>query len=250
MFVASEEPAMGWALRLPVDSAAAALSLRLVPNVEVRRDESALWLRGRSSDESLQRHLLRLPASARYAWSTASGALRPLASRLASAHLPVDRWTSLRAWVAVQWPAAALPARMPGPVALRLEPGCLPRAARAWLGAHEAFVAWTHSAPLVRLGRLRFATCADGRSLVLGVPTPPIPGRLFVEEGGIVTPAGFQWEPRVSAVVLRRALGVVEGTVILWDESGARPMPEELFVPATRGAARATLRGLIQRPSV
>lgn len=231
-----------WALALPRDDAAVALALRLHSTVEVCSVGAVVWLRGRSGDEALQRQLLSLPATARYAWVPETGALRPVGSRLASERLPAEGWTPLRAWAVVQWPSATLPAQVPPRVSLRLVRTSRPRPANAWLGRLNDLAEWAGRAPQVRLERLRCATCADGRTLVLGVPTPSLPGRTCVEESGIVIPAGMECCPHMTSGALRRTFGMAEGAVLLWDEAGARLLPEELFVPATRSAVRTTLR--------
>jgi hypothetical protein len=241
MSVASPNSCPAWAICLPLECAAAALAFRLVSQIEVRSDETTLWLRGAVMDDALQQRLRGLPASARYAWTREDNTLRPLTSRLASEKLPTDGWQALRAWAAVQLPTAVLPARRPSPVGLELVPASQARPVNAWIGSLTAFAEWTSSAPLVRLARLRFAVCADGRCLVLGAPPPSIRGRVLVADDDIIVPAGLTWRPHATSMVVRRTFGVTAGTTLFWDEAGVRLLPAELFVSASRSAARASV---------
>lgn len=233
----------GWALRLPRAVAAEACALRLEAGIEVGETPDSVWLRGRGVDEALGRRLKTLPASAWYVWLE-NGRMRPRGSRLATESMPELAWAPLRAWARIEPPPARLAAGLSQRVQPRLVAAQTTAASNAMLLDFSTWSAWALRAPVARLERLEFATAADGKTLVLGAPAPSAPGRHCVATDGVVTPAGLTWEPLVSAEVIRRGCGAGEGDVVFWDESGARVLGRELFVPATRAAVRATRRAL------
>lgn len=233
--------ATAWALRLPARDAGALARLRLFAGVEIGEtaDGAEIWLRGGGAEAGLAEALRAVPATARYT-QMADGRLRPFGALLAVERLPELAWQPLRAWLRVAPPVARLPAGVPPPVRLVLTASHDARAANAALVPLGAWLDWMLAAPALRIARLRFAASADGRALVLGAPLPALPCRACVEEAGVVVPAGLAWQPAVSAGVVRRTLRVPDGAVVLWDETGMRVLAAELFVPASRGAARAT----------
>lgn len=232
-----------WVLTLPAASAVTVAALRLFPGLEIGVAEDLLWLRGDRADDDLRGRLLGLPATARYRQAP-DRRLRPEGSRLATRKTPPLSWRPLREWARVQPPPAGLPPSAPSPVT----PGLVratgaERPANARLLDFDVWRDWALSAPEARLTPLIFAATGE-RALVRGLPLPAAPGRYFVETDGLIAPAGMEWRPALPAAVLRRAWRAGDGDVILWDESGARILGRELFVPATRANVRATERAI------
>lgn len=231
--------AHAWALRLPAGDVHAVAPLRLSEGIEIGEAEGALWLRGRKADEALAAKLRALPAAARYTWVTEGDRLRPVGALLAAERLPATEWRPLRTWWSVVLPPARLPAEPPRS-GLTLVPSHAARVANAAVLPLAPWLDWMLTAPELRLARLRFAATPGGRCLVLGAPPPSLPCSACVEENGVVVPAGLAWQPAVSTKTLRRVLGAAEDAVIFWDAAGVHVLGAELFVPASRGAARAT----------
>jgi len=229
-----------WVICLATEDAAALAPLRLVAGIEVAEAGADLWLRGPVGDERLATLLASLPARRRYEL-LADNQLRAPGQRVPSARLPTLRWQPLSTWLQVELPVAALPARHPETVPLRLVRAgneCEPELLLTTLAEFQQFA--TH-APQVRLNRLEFAAAPDGRVLVRGVPLPPLPGRRFSIYQGVAVPAGFAWQPTVSAEVLARCFGVTGDRLVIWNEDGTiTPIHSEQFVPAARSAVRAT----------
>lgn len=241
MTSASVTVSAAWALRLPVSAAGALAPLRLIAGVEIGEHPAGneIWLRGRSADEVLAGALRALPAIARYAWLP-DGRLQPHGATLAVERLPAVEWQLLRAWLRFAVPLTRLPANTPPAVQITLGPGYDARPANAALVPLAALLDWMLVAPALRLAPLRFAATSAGYSLVLGSPLPALPCRACFEDSGVVVPAGLAWRPTVSALVVRRLLRAPNDAVVVWDETGARVLNAELFVTASRGAARAT----------
>ena len=236
-----------WAICIGGQDASSLASLRLAPGIEVAVVGSLVWLRG-DADESLSPKLAVLPARGRYEWMEPDR-LRPLDHRIPSDLLPAASWLPLREWLQVELPVAALPAGLSATAPLRLVRSTEEREADLLLTTFDEFRRFATKAAQVRLERLRFAATEDGRVLVHGTPLPPLPGQRFVLRQGLAVPAGFAWQPAVSAEVVIRRFGVAGDALVLWnaDDTITRLHTEQL-IPVTRGAVRATAEGLAGNP--
>lgn len=229
-----------WAICIAREDAGSLATLRLAGGIEVGEDGAMIWLRGHRGDERLSAMLAGLPARARYDW-LASNQIRRIDRRIPSARLPHLQWQSLNTWLQVGIPAAAIPGAPPAAVPLRLVRSTREFEPELLLTRLEELKQFAATAAQVRLDRLHFAANAEGFVLVRGRPLPPLPGRRFVLHSGLAVPAGFSWEPAVSAEVLARRFGVSGDAVVLWAEDGTiTRLHGEQFVPASRSALRAT----------
>src|SRR3954447_14986150 len=208
-----------WVLCLALDDAHALGALRLAPGLEIASDGVRLWLRGRTSDESLARSLVKLPATARYAWGS-DNSLRLVNDRIPSKRLPDLVWKPLHTWLRMERSSAALPGELPRPISLALVRSCEEKSPDLLLTSLREWTTFAAAAAEIRLRGLQFAANEAGEVLILGRPLPPLPGQRFVAHQRIAVPAGFHWEPRVSAQVLRQVFGAVESDLILWHEDG------------------------------
>lgn len=235
-----------WALCIALEDAAALAALRLHPGLEVATGTREVWLRGQPADERFSARLLALPATGRFEWLLPDK-LRPLENRIPSQRLPVLGWQRLDAWLQVEFPAAALPANQPEAVTLRLVRSGEERNPDLLLTRLDVFQEFAAQAALVRLERLRFAATADGHVLIHGTPLPPLPGQRFVLHKGLAVPAGYAWQPAVSAEVLAHRLGASDEAPVLWNEDGTiTRLHSEQFVSATRSAVLTTVKAVRQ----
>ncbi len=233
-----------WAICLALEDAASLAPLRLTAGIEVGEAGRVLWLRGQAADEKVARVLQSLPAVVRCEM-LAGNRLRNLEARIPAERLPDLLWQPLASWLRVELPVAVMPAVAPATVRLRLVRSMAERAADLLLADLADWVQFARTAAQVRLERLQFAAEAGGKVLVRGQPLPALPGRRFVLHGRIAVPAGFAWAPAVSAEVLMRRFGAVEGALVVWHEDGTiTRLHAEQFVPATRSAIRATAAAL------
>ncbi len=233
-----------WVIQLARADAASLASLRLSPGLEVAAQAECLWLRSRNTEEALMRAVVCIPAQARYEW-LATGALRPVASRIPSATMPALEWQPLARWLSVTAPASAWPAAVPRPVPVKLVRSSVEGVPDLLLTELAEWTRFVRTAAEVRLRPLRFAVDAGRRVLVQGGPLPPLPGQRFVTHGPIAVPAGFTWEPFVSAEALAKGWRVAPDALVLWhpDNTLSRLHLEQLL-PATRSAVRATVDAL------
>lgn len=233
-----------WVICLAREDAAALAEQRLANGLEVAEAGADLWLRGPPGEDALDAKLAAVPASGRYEL-LAANQLRRIGHRVPSARLPALQWQPLSAWLRVELPVAALPANSPAPIPLRLVRSGDEHEPELLLTSLVEFTRFAAQAAQVRLDRLQFAAAADGRVLVRGRPLPPLPGQRFVRHSGLALPAGFAWQPAVSAEVLARRFGVSGDSLVLWNDDGTiTRFHGEQFVPATRSAVRETERAV------
>jgi hypothetical protein len=85
--------------------------------------------------------------------------------------------------------------------------------------------------------------------LVKGTPLPPLPGQRFVLYQGVAVPAGFAWQPAVSAEVVIQRFNVSGDALVLWnaDDTITR-LHQEQLIPVTRSAVRKTAERLAAIP--
>jgi hypothetical protein len=233
-----------WLIRIAPENAAALARLRLVSGIEVGESADALWLRGKPGDDSLARDLSLLPAEARYE-ELPNRQLRLVTNHIPSGSLPSVRWQPIGAWARIETPPAAMPAFNVQSVPLRLVRSAAERDPEVLLTTLTDWAEFAGKAGRVRLQRLSFAASPDGKALVRGTPLPPIPGQRFVLHGGLAVPAGFTWQPAVSAGVVVHLFNVAPDALVLWLPDGTiMRLHTEQFVPATWSAVRATLEAL------
>jgi len=103
---------------------------------------------------------------------------------------------------------------------------------------------YIETAPQWRIQRWQLALARDGAArtqsaLVRGLPLPPLPGQLWVEEEGICVPAGYSWQPAVNATVVRELLGLAPQQLALLEPVGTHEVvAPDHWVRASRSAVR------------
>lgn len=239
-------------LRFDADAEATLASLRRIPDLELTRSHNALWLRGTPKSttdrDALQRLLASLPAAARYE-QCPNGRLRQTHQLIPTELLPTSDWVPIADWFQPELPVAACPATTPAAVPLQLVPSTQETESSLVLVRFQDLLAFMATAACVRFDRLRFATSADGSTVVQGLPIPPLPGTRFSLQEGVAIPAGYTWSPQVPARVLARCLAPPTGGIALWQLHGEVSLlhPEQLL-PLTRAAICATAQALSPPP--
>jgi hypothetical protein len=230
---------VAWAILLPRASALAAGVLRLRADVRVREaDENAIWIRGENLTEELDLELRKLPGARRHTVD-AEDLYTEVDHRIPAGTLPAGGWLPLSAWLALAPQPAALAGGLPRRAALRVVRADAEHPASLLLTTIEAWAVYATTAPAVRLRPLRFAVCADGRTIVQGTPLPPVRGRRYYDRSGVALPCGFTFSPAVEPAALRERLGLSDGDLALFGEDGTyQHLAADGFTRATRAAAR------------
>lgn len=238
-----------WALRLPATAASTAAALRTRTDVFVCDAPDGCWLRGDHADRELRRLLARLPGGEPFERLVDGRVVRP-GGRVPAATLPNGPWTPIAARFTSELPVAALPAVAPAGVLVRLVRASVGDARASEFAATGVpalattigeLLAWCERAPQLRCRGLVFATAADGRTLVVGSPLPPVRGAGLVVVDGIVVPAGHVLAPACPLALLREQLALAPGD-LAWLQTDGRCvlLPASAFVALTRSAVRET----------
>lgn len=210
---------------------------------EIANDD-VVWARGTGTDAELESVIAAIPTG-RFYEVLAAGRLRPKGRLLPTTRLPEVAWVSLRQWLSVCVPTAALPGEVDEACTLALvrKPSAhAHRAREQLLLCHiDELREFLLSAPEHRLTPLRFVVNAvRGEALVRGQPLPSIPGQRYLLEGGVAAPIGYVWSPTVATSVVRSWLGVSDGVLALWTKDGGiSEIAEDKFVSASRRAGYA-----------
>ena len=227
----------GWVVQLSMADRDVLARVRDRPGLEVCRQEDVIWLRGTTTDESLDKLLRTLPGERFEVRSDRQ--LVPFGCRVPKGYLPEGPWEALSRVISVELEPPAFGALACGKVSLRLVRGGPVREANLLVTPLESWASYAGTAPQVRLDQLTFAASATQDALIRGTPLPPLEGERFVEEKGIATPAGWAWRPSIDPEVLREVFRLEAGDVALFHVDGAWDhVRADDFVRATRSAIR------------
>ena len=234
------EPKSPWTVCLPLEEAEHLGKLRLINGLSILVDGASVWLRGDDLDEELNQRIRSIPNAIRF-MIKADRQLTRQGETVPCAQLPDGNWQPLRGWLSVKLPVAGF-AAVAGPgVMLKLVRSSKNRQANLMRTSWERWRTYAITAPAVRLSRLGFAVSENAEVLIRGTPLPPIPGRHFLEDNGIIIPIGWQFEPNVGSKVVRQVLKLDATEKALFSEDGSFELvPDTAFVQATRSAVRMT----------
>ncbi len=229
-----------WTVRLPAEDAAHLGKLRLINGLSILIDGTSVWLRGEYLNEDLDRRIRSIPNAERFLIKADQQLTRP-DEIVPCAQLPDGSWQPLRNWLSIKLPIAGFTAQTDERITLKLSRSSRPMLANLMQTSWERWHAYAIQAPAVRLNRLGFAVSENAAVLIRGTPLPPLPGRLFFEDSGIIVPLGWQFVPNVGPIGVRQLLKLNETEMALFSEEGSfERLPETAFVQASRSAVRMT----------
>lgn len=227
-----------WILRLPREQRPSLARCRRLPGLEIAEEADAIWVRGPELKDAEQRMLRAIPRGDWFELDP-QDRLRQEGRRLSSGSLPQLWWRPIGEAIPITLPGSGFAGSPLRPAGLELVRSSEPRTPNLLLVMREEWSRYGETAPLVRLAAWKFAADRTGRILVRGLPLPPLPGQLFVEEGGIALPAGWALSPSIPSGVLSGALGIARGDIALFCSEGTwEHLTERDFVPAARAAIR------------
>lgn len=247
--VTTARVARPWAARIDRADAAAAAALRLLPGVDaaVNGGESGwLWLRGPDLADAVDAALRCVPGIERFL-VVSDGRLAEPGARVPSVRLPELDWAPVARVIGVHLPPPTIAGDRPASATLRVVRSTVERTPAAVLTTAVEWETWCSSAAEIRLSRLTFAACADGRVLVRGSPLPTIPTAVALwADAAILVPCGHAPEPDLAGESLRAVVGAGSGDIVLFGaDGGFEIVAGDAFAPATRSAARLTRRSLV-----
>lgn len=150
-------------------------------------------------------------------------------------------WQPIKTFIPVTMPVSAMPGAVTDKIQLRLSRSAQVQEPFAMLVKLDDWKNYAETAPLTRLGRLQFAVSSSGDTLVTGSPLPLLKGRSYWQNGQMLLPLGFDFDPPVIATLVAPALNADNHHYILFDiDGGYENIPVTDFVQATRSAVRLT----------
>jgi hypothetical protein len=223
-------------------SAIASLAaVRCIAGLEAAADGDTIWLRGMGHHAAvIDKSLQELPVKARYLADGQNRLFLP-GGRTPVALLKETPWQPLTTFIPVEAPISALPGVAGPRIDIRLVPSAKAREGAALLTTLAAWKAYAETAPTPRLLRLRFAVSAANEVLLTGHPLPPLPGREYWLNEGILLPSGYDFEIPVAAVFIAAKLNPHKDGFILFNTDGSwQKADNHFFVEARRSAVRLT----------
>lgn len=229
---------LSWVIRLHSAEASHLGQLRVIRGVKILTDDEFVWLRGDCGEMDLSRCLRVIPAAEWFTILT-DDQLARRQETVPCARLPKGNWVPLDEWIELEMPSAGFAARLTDRVSLRLVRSDQPESANLLQTAWQIWRDYVVSAPQIRLKPLSFAVSNTHCVLVHGTPLPPISGRRFIEDNGLIIPNGWRFEPNVGSTIARRVIQLDESEMALFAEDGSfARLPHSAFVAATRAAVR------------
>lgn len=224
----------------PADRAALA-AIRLLPNLEVATDATAIWLKLPLSNDGLDPKIRQLPLVSTYIVDE-KHLLYPVGGLTPVGHLPPMQWQPLAAFMPVELPVSLLPSATTTAVAIHVVPSEKERDAAALMTTAAAWLAYVSTASDVRLKRLKFAVSDDKKVFVMGSPLPPIEGETYWLNNHIFMPTGYDFAlPIVSELIFQKEK-LENQAFLCFDTEGAYSRLDVLdFVLVTRSAVRLSV---------
>jgi len=208
-------------------------SIRQLPGLKATTNSSGIWLKGPGNNGVFQTALNSLPAAANYVVDD-KGRLFPRGKQTPVGTLGELAWEPLADFISVEMPVSAMPGETSLKVPLNLSRSTIEREIYAIKTTLKDWRAYAETAPAVRLQQLRFAISETKEVLILGSPLPALRGKLYWLNRNFLLPAGFDFDPPLTAELLPKTTDMV-----LFDEQGKR---EAIFIAAFNSADRTVIR--------
>ncbi|MFC0513869.1 hypothetical protein ACFFGT_06650 [Mucilaginibacter angelicae] len=215
-------------------------AVRGIPGLKAATDEGNIWLRGITPAAKPDTLLASLPVVQSYVLD-AEDRLFPAGSLTPTGKLKPLHWQPIKAFIPVKMPVSAMPGTAPAKIQLQLSRSGQVQEPFALLVSLDDWKAYAETAPLTRLGRLQFAVSPSGNTLITGSPLPLLKGKGHWQNGQMLLPLGFDFDPPAIASLIADALGADNNHYILFDSDGGYEyIPIADFVQVTRSAVRLT----------
>ncbi len=235
-----------WILVLHQKEEAALGQVRCIPGLKAARNDEQIWLRGWFDEQPLPLAVKQLPVKHTYQLDE-QGQLFPQKGLTPVRVLPQLAWQSLREFVSLELPTAALPAQPPEPLVMSLVPSKVARVGTALLTSLSQWISYVETAPLVRLERWQYAVSEKMQVLVIGPPLPPLPGQEYWQCGPMLLPCGFDFEYPFLSNEIHQRLNPNKDGIILWSKQGNwQYIRQQDIVPVSRSGVRQLT--LLERP--
>lgn len=219
-----------WVVRIDSSAVSAAALVPLAEIGFIAQDSSATWIRLEGEAELVETLSARLPG---VRWQAIDGQLFRPGKVVPTEQMPELQWQPIREAVHLRVPRPAVAAKIPKDKrrTVQLVRGGTERLCGAILTTVERIVPWMESVADAGLRGLSWVVENDlqdfddasgktlSRCLIVGPHLPPVGGTLLVSDRQILIPAGFRWEPRISAEQIRHLFQVRSSQWLLWESN-------------------------------
>lgn len=231
-----------WVVALPMESVSALANLRLLPGIDVLQQEQTVWLRGSRADDELSLKLRTIPNGERFS-ILSDKQLVPEGKQVPRGLLPEGQWQPVADWFTVELDRTAMSGRLDEHVSLQIERSDNAQQANILVTQLSHLHDYVMQAADIRLQPLLFAVDNQCRVIVKGLPLLPLDGAFYCEQECVAVQAGWRWEPRVDAKILRTLFKLQSGDLLLLHGGGSREIIyQDQFVKLTRSAVHLTMQ--------
>lgn len=228
-----------WIYTIANKDKSALYRVRLLTDWLVAENETGIWLKG-EINQGVPLAIEQLPCTTRFRMDE-SNRLFPIGKLTPTGVLPLLKWHTLQDFLPVEMPVAALAGEGTKAIEVRLVRSAIERKSELLLVQWEEWEDYVREAPKVRLAPLRFATNAEGETLIWGEPLPPLPGTVFWQDHQVFLPAGWTFEQEVIAEILAETYCKDKSAFLLFRETGQwEKINWAHFVRASRPAIHQT----------
>lgn len=230
----------GLILKIDIKDADALAAVRCIDGLQAAVQDQYIWLSGISSLAEMDSRLKQLPVKSTFIVDEQDHLFLP------GGLTPVDKlkslqWLPLNEFIKVDMPVAALPGKTSGQVAIRLIVSDQEKAGEAIITTLNIWKVYAETAPAVRLQAIQFAVSESGAVLIIGSPLPPLPGKEYWMDEGILLPCGYEFEIPLAATFVKNRMNKNNDTVIVFDTAGNwLQIDKAFFVQGKRSAVRLT----------
>jgi hypothetical protein len=216
-------------------------AVRGVTGLKAAGDGEFIWLWGITAGDTTNKLIVSLPILYSYTLNE-TGLLFPDGSKTPTKKLPDFDWMPIKKFMPVTMPVSAMPGSAPAKMAVVLSRTGQIKETYALLVTLSDWKIYADSAPETRLRQLSFAVSAYGETLIYGQPLPNIPGRAYWRRGQMLLPAGFDFDPPVTAELIAVQLNGDQSAFMLFGADGNwQNIPLAAFQSARRSAVRLTV---------
>lgn len=215
-------------------------TVRTYLHLQVALEEEWIWLRGIDVKAITDSKLRQLPSIHTFEIDE-QGNLFPPGGFTPISRLKSLQWMPVGEFIQVELPTSAMPGQLSEKYQVKLAPSDKVKPGEALVTMLPVWKKYAHTAPEVRLNRLKFALSETGQVLILGTPLPTIPGKEYWLHDTILLPGGYDFEIPLICGLVAGKLNPLNDSLILFGEDGCwEKIPKAYVVPATRSAIRLT----------
>jgi hypothetical protein len=215
-------------------------SVRTLPALQAARNGATIWLRGIDVNTMVDIKIKQLPLVATYLLDH-ENRLFLQDTVTPQQLLPELNWIEISKFITVEAATSAMPGKTDERISIQLVPTQNAQQGEALITSITHLKQYAETAPLARLNAIKLAVDENGNTIITGTPLPPLPGREYWRNNGLLLPCGFDFELTITATLFAQSINAAGIYEIVFDTQGQwQKIIKENFVHGTRSAIRQT----------